>query len=163
MSFLALLGISFVFLTSSCKQQKNEWKGIIEEERGVIIVKNPKKPIYSEEVFSIEEDLSIGVAEGPEEYMFSKIENIAVDEQERIYVLDSREKHIRVFDSDGVYVTTVGRKGQGPGELAGPRNLCITNQNQIMVPDATNLRITFFSLEGEFSSDIGTPPRRLLV
>ena len=162
MSFLALLGISFICLTFSCKQKSPEWKGTIEESDGVVIIKNPKKPIYGEEVFSIEEDLSIGVAEGPEEYMFSKIDSIAVDEQERIYVLDSREKHIKVFDSTGVYVTTVGRKGQGPGELAGPRNLCITNQNQIMVPDATNLRITFFSLEGEYSNDIGTPPRRLL-
>ena len=162
MPFLVLLVIFFICLAFSCKQQSTEWKGTIEEDNGVAIVMNPKEPIYSEEVFSIEEELSIGVAEGPEEYMFSQIRSVVVDEQERIYVLDSKEKHIKVFDSDGVYVTTVGRKGQGPGELAGPRNLCITNQNQIMVPDVTNLRITFFSLEGEYSNNIGTPPRRLL-
>ena len=161
-SFSTLLGIFIICSSFSCKQQSTEWKGTIEDENGVAIIMNPKEPIYSEEVFSIEEDLSIGVSEGPEEYMFSKIRSVVVDEQERIYVLDSREKHIKVFDSDGVYVTTVGRKGQGPGELAGPRNLCITNQNQIMVPDVTNLRITFFSLEGELSNNIGTPPRRLL-
>ena len=41
----------------SCEKQKAEWKGTIEEMDGVTIVKNPKEPMYGEDVFSLE-DLS---------------------------------------------------------------------------------------------------------
>ncbi len=46
----------------SCQKQKAEWKGTIEEMDGVTIVKNPKEPMYGEDVFSLEEELSIGEA-----------------------------------------------------------------------------------------------------
>jgi hypothetical protein len=56
----------------SCVQQKTEWKGSIEEKDGVRIVKNPKEPMYDEGVFQVEENLSIGIREGNENYMFSQ-------------------------------------------------------------------------------------------
>jgi hypothetical protein len=62
--------------------QKSEWKGKGEEENGVIVVKNPKEPMYGEDAFRIKEDLSIGEGEGRKEYMFSRAGNIAVDEFE---------------------------------------------------------------------------------
>ncbi len=63
---------SFVFLLAfimvmSFGGQEAEWKGTIEEVDGVTVVKNPKEPIYSEDVFSLEEELSIGGAEGKDE------------------------------------------------------------------------------------------------
>ena len=161
-SVLSILGVFFICLAFSCKQQNLEWKGTFAEENGVTIVMNPKEPINSEEVFSIEEDLSIGVAEGPEEYMFSQVHSVAVDEQERIYVYDSKELHIKIFDVDGVYIRTVGNKGQGPGELGFVRNVSITNQNKIMVSDSRNRRVTFYSLEGEYLSNIPTTFRSFL-
>jgi len=141
-------------LLVSCNQQKAEWKGTIEEKDGVIIVKNPREPMYTENVFSLEEELSIGEADGPEEYMFSNLRNLAVDDRGYIYALDSREKHVKVFNSKGDYIATMGKRGQGPGEILGSRNVCITPQNEVMVPDSLNNRLTFFSLEGEFIKSI---------
>jgi hypothetical protein len=69
--------VSIVFIFSlfiffvSCRQQKSKWKGTIEEVDGVTVVKNPKEPIYDEGMISLKEDLSIGVDEGDENYMFS--------------------------------------------------------------------------------------------
>jgi len=51
----------------SCQKQEAEWKGTIEEVDGVTIVKNPKEPMYGQDIFSLEEELSIGEAEGREE------------------------------------------------------------------------------------------------
>jgi len=142
----------------SCKQQKTEWKGTIEEVDGVTVVKNPKEPMYGEDVFSLEEDLSIGEVEGREEYMFSEMRHIAVDEGERIYILDWKESHIKVFDKDGEYLMTIGRKGQGPGELDSP-NMITVNQNSLMVQQASR-RLSFFSPEGKFLRE---PPMKVTM
>jgi len=53
----------------SCQKQKAEWRGTIEEENGVTVVKNPNKPLYGKLVFDLEEDLSIG-REDDDNYMF---------------------------------------------------------------------------------------------
>lgn len=156
------LFIASLFLLVSCNQQKAEWQGTIEEKDGVIIVKNPKEPMYTEDVFSLEEELSIGEADGPEEYMFSNLGNLAVDDRGYIYALDSREKHIKVYNDEGKYIATMGKEGQGPGDLLGPNNVCITAQNEVMVPDSSNNRLTFFSLEGKFIRSITTTPLELL-
>lgn len=138
----------------ACQKQSTKWKGTIEEVDGVSIVNNPKEPIYGEDVFSLEEELSIGEAEGREEYMFSQVRSIAVDEEERIYVLDYKEAHVKVFDKDGKYLMTIGRPGQGPGELNRPRMISL-NQNELMVHELGR-RLSYFSLEGKFLRNVST-------
>lgn len=139
----------------SCGDQKSEWKGTSEEIDGVTVVKNPKEPMYGEDVFILEEELSIGDVEEPEEYMFSQIRSVAVDDEERIYILDTKEAHVKVFDQNGKYIRTIGRKGQGPGELQSPYFVHITGQNELVVEDFTR-RLAFFSLEGEFKRNLLT-------
>ena len=134
----------------SCQKQKDEWRGTIEEVDGVTVVTNPKEPMYGEDVFSLEEELSIGEAEGREEYLFSQVRGISVDEEERIYVLDSREAHIKVFQKTGEYLKTIGRKGQGPGEMQMPFYVQITSKNEVMVHDTMAQRLSFFSLDGKY-------------
>jgi hypothetical protein len=68
-----ILFLPALLILVSCQQQKAEWKGTIEEVDGVTVVKNPKEPMYSENVVSLKEELSIGEAEGRKEYMFSQI------------------------------------------------------------------------------------------
>ncbi len=154
--------LSFVMVLSSCFQQKTEWKGSIEEKDGEIIVKNPKEPMYTENIFSLKEELSIGEADGPEEYMFSNLRYLTVDDRGYIFAFDLREKHIKIYNDEGKYVRTIGRAGQGPGEIGYPRNVCITPQNEVMVPDSENSRLTFFSLEGELIKSIALKSLRLL-
>lgn len=93
-----VLFLSALIILVSCQKQSAEWKGTIGEVDGVTVVKNPKEPMYGEDVFNLEEELSIGEAEGREEYMFSSIRSMVVDEAGRIYVLDRKEPHVKVFD-----------------------------------------------------------------
>jgi len=142
-----VLFLSIFMMLISCGKQETEWKGIIEEENGVIVVKNPKEPIYGEDVFFIEEELSFGDDEVDEDYMFSDVSHITVDNDGRIYVLDRRESHVKLFDQDGKYVRTIGRKGQGPGELINPIFVYFP-KNELLVTQFG--RLSFFSPEGEF-------------
>ena len=107
--------LSVLIMLVSFGEQKDEWKGKIEVKDGVKIVKNPKKPMYGEDVFNLEEELALGGTDDREEYMFSRIRAVAVGEDERILILDNREAHVKVFDKDGHYLMTIGSSGQGPG------------------------------------------------
>jgi hypothetical protein len=151
---LVFLIMLVLLATFSCNSQKTEWKGSIEEVEGVTLVKNPKEPMYREDIFSLEEELSIGEAEGQEEYMFSEIRHIAISKDEKIFVLDSKEDHIKVFDKEGKYLMTIGTPGQGPGELDRPSSICIS-QNELVVLEGAR-RFSVFTLEGEFLRHIST-------
>jgi len=142
--------ICLLSLFFCCSSQKAEWQGTTEEVDGVTVVKNPKEPMYGEDVFILEEELSIGDVEGKEEYMFLDAREVAVDNRERIFVSDIRGIHIKVFDKFGNYITTIGRQGQGPGEFGRITNIQITAGNELMVHDRSTRRLSFFSLDGEY-------------
>lgn len=156
------LFLSVFIMLISCQKQKAEWKGSIEEEKGVTVVKNPKEPIYSEGVFILEEELSMGEAEGREEYLFNLIISIAVDDEERIYVADRKESHVKLFNENGKYLRTIGKKGQGPGEMQMPIYVQISSQNELIVHDYIAQRLSFFSLDGKYLRQKSTAKTRNL-
>jgi len=145
-----LLIAPFIIILVSCKNQKTEWKGTIEEVDRATIVKNPKEPMYGEDVFVLEEELSIGEAEGREENMFQQARYIAVDELENIYILDRNAGDIKVFDGRGEYLRTIGRKGQGPGEFILPGQIFIQDRKELLVYDDGDRSFSYFTLDGDF-------------
>jgi len=88
----------------------------ITTENGIKVVKNPREPLYGNIKLELEEDLSIG-REDDENYLFYMVRGIALDNQRNIYVTDLGNHRIQKFDSNGVYLQTIGRHGQGPGEF----------------------------------------------
>ena len=137
-------------------QDKAEWRGTFEEEDGVMVVKNPQEPIYGPEVFNLEEDLIITNEAGEEEYMFQDIQNLAVDDDENIYVSDMKAAYIRVFDKNGEYVRTIGKQGQGPGEMLAPIDIKALSRGVLIINDYAQLRLNFFSLNGEHIRNLST-------
>jgi hypothetical protein len=133
---------------ASYENQKAEWKGTIEKENGVTVVKNPKEPIHGEKVLNMEEELSIGKAKGREEYMFYRPADVEVDNEGNIYVLDRGDKNIKAYDKDGRFLKIISRQGQGPGELSAPVDIFIDGKDRIYVSDVENNRISVFTREG---------------
>jgi len=126
----SLCVLFFLFQNCTQKTHSKKWQGTIEDKEGVKVVKNPEEPIYNEDIFSLEEELTIGEKQGNEENMFSEIIDVGVDDEENIYILDFKEAHIKAFNKDGEYLTTIGKRGQGPGEIQRPVNLVITPGRQ---------------------------------
>jgi hypothetical protein len=90
----------------------------------------------------------IGLLEhGPEDY-FGQIRAIAVDRLGRVYVADTYTTNVRVFDSAGVYVRTLGRRGQGPGEFIWPSGLTWQNDSTVWVLDDGNGRYSVYDTSG---------------
>lgn len=155
--FLFVAMVVCLFLCGSCSQQGDTWGGTIEEIDGVLIVKNPKEPLYGEEVFSLEEELSIGDTDESEDYLFSQIRHFTVDNMGRFFILDQQEAVIKVFDKEGNYLNKIGRKGQGPGEFNNPSMIYFLN-NELLVMEFD--RLSFFSPEGKFLRVIPTSKER---
>lgn len=138
-------------ILSFSKEQKGQWKGKIDYENGVKVVKNPAEAVHGEFVFQLEEDLSLG-NENDDNYYFPKGASIALDDQENLYVLDSGNTRIQKYDAAGKYVQTIGRKGQGPGEFQFPSMICFDGEGNLCVYDMRSLKI--FAADGTYKKSI---------
>ena len=96
--------------------------------------------------------LRIGERDGAEEYLFSSIGQAFLLEDGRLVVSDQGVDEIRVFDPGGIFLNTVGRSGEGPGEFSGVTGLWLTPDGLIGVWDRGNLRVSTFRPDGELVS-----------
>ncbi len=69
---------------------------------------------------------------------------IAVDSQGRVFVADTGNKRIVVFDADGNYITEFGSAGLDPGQFDEPVGVAISPKGTVYVTDTWNQRIQAF-------------------
>ena len=100
--------------------------------------------------FTLHEQLIIGDdEEAPSEYLFYYPEIVRTDSQGNIYVKDARRADVRVFDANGRYVTTVGKRGEGPGELREVFGMHVDGDDRVIVADRMSRRLTIFTDMGK--------------
>ena len=75
--------------------------------------------------------------------------DVAVDQQGHVYVADTGNKRVRVYDGNGQFLYDIGSAGSGLGQLDEPSGLAIDNDNnRLYVADTWNRRISVFDLTG---------------
>ena len=141
-------------LTAGCVKQEPAWRGITETKDGIRIVKNPKEPMYQEPVLELEENLSLTGSKEIEEQMFQSLNMLDVDEEGNLYILDELAGNIKIFDREGSFIKTIGKKGQGPGEFGLPISLTLTPDRQIIVNEMGQRKILFFDRDGRYLKQI---------
>lgn len=92
---------------------------------------------------------------GPGE--FNRAEGIAVDGEDRVYVADSCNHRVQVFDREGRFLRQFGRPGRGPGELSYPYDLVVDAAGRVYVCEFGNSRVQVFDPAGESLEIIGGP------
>ena len=150
----AFTGLIFVISVKFVFAGQTQWKGSITKEGDVTIVKNPKEPMFKRDILTLKEDFVLGGSQAQGESVFASAWSIAVDGMGNIYVGDRRQANVKVFDKAGVFIRTIGKRGQGPGELEG---LIIsvaihTNGQELIVGDMNKL--VLFDLQGQFKRNI---------
>jgi hypothetical protein len=87
----------------------------------------------------------------PKGIVFENLRGLAADARGNVYAADFSANHILVFDSEGKFLRTIGRKGQGPGDLGGPEAIAISS-GRIAVREVFNNRLSLFNTDGEFTT-----------
>ena len=88
---------------------------------------------------------------------FSLPTNVAVDKDGNVYVTDTLNNRVQIFDADGNFITTFGKSGDGPGYFARPKGIAIDGDNHIWVVDAVQQRVEVFDREGRLLIYFGQP------
>ena len=76
-----------------------------------------------------------GKDEGPESFFRLGRGSVAIDRQGNIHVLDFEAKTVSIFDSVGKFLRTLGRPGDGPGELQFPSGVRVATDGVVSVFD----------------------------
>jgi hypothetical protein len=147
---ITLIILAILALTAAAASAQVKWKGKIVKEGGVTVVKNPKEPLYKTPVLELEEELSLGGPEAQGDYAFGQVRTFVVDEAGSIYVLDQQASHVKVFDATGKYIRTIGRRGQGPGEIDGPMTLSLNRTSGELAVHQASRRMSYFKTDGTF-------------
>ncbi len=78
---------------------------------------------------------SIGVENGDSNYIFGAVGDVCFGATGEILVLDQAGGHARVFTGDGNFITRIGGRGSGPGELSMPLSLACLEDGRIFILD----------------------------
>lgn len=98
-------------------------------------------------------DLVIGGDPSDSNSLFYRALDIAVDSSGRMYIADVGNHRIQVFDQDGSFVRSLGRRGQGPGELETPQRVSIVG-DKVFVWDTRKRRFLSWELDGSLGPEL---------
>ena len=86
---------------------------------------------------------------------FAKPTGLAVDKDGNLYVADTMNDRIEVFDADGMFIRAWGKNGDGPGYFARPKGVSIDNDGHVWVADGMQDRVQVFTNEGQLCITMG--------
>ena len=82
----------------------------------VPVMANGDQPAEGRVTVQLEEMWRIG-GEDDEENLLGVINQVLTDDDGNVYLLDIQLVEVQVFDPEGIYVRSLGKRGDGPGEV----------------------------------------------
>ena len=147
-----LLALCLAFSSACSKKAEDKgWAANIEIVDGIKFVTNPEEPKFGVFEFELVEDLAIGDV-NDEDYFFPRSVALNVDNDGNIYVCDGGNRRVQKYDINGIYVRTIGRQGQGPGEYMSPRRLFLDEDGNPCVNDSRSL--LYYDKDGIFQKKV---------
>jgi len=89
---------------------------------------------------------------GKEEGQLNAPKGLAVGPDGNLYVADSGNHRVQVFDRQGHFVRGWGQPGSGPGEFQEPWGLAVAQDGTVYVADTWNHRVQVFDAQGKFQA-----------
>ncbi len=80
---------------------------------------------------------------------------VAVGGSGRIYVADTFNHRVQVFDPDGTHNVTFGGEGSGDGQFKSPVGVAVDGSGRVYVADGGNDRVQVFDPDGTHNATIG--------
>ena len=148
---LILLLLASTFIWPACSR-KPESAASVEVVDGIEYIHNTETPLHPEKSVTFEEDLSIESEDEEGNIILYRPGGYGIDEKENIFISDYQDKVIKVFDTQGQVIRTIGREGNGPGEFQNIGRLYLLPDAKLLVLDWEINRISLLDTEGNFIS-----------
>jgi DNA-binding beta-propeller fold protein YncE len=87
---------------------------------------------------------------------FGAPQGVAVDKDGNVYVTDTLNNRVEIFDADGAFISQFGKQGDGPGYFARPKGIAIDGDGHIWVADQMQDRLQVFNREGRLLTFVGS-------
>ncbi|MEX2584811.1 MAG: 6-bladed beta-propeller [Balneolaceae bacterium] len=91
-----------------------------------------------------EPEVTLSIPED-EQDLFGHLTQVEIDSQGNIFVVDSQNKQIRIYDKSGKLRQKIGGEGSGPGEFQSLRLLGRDFEDELWVYDGNHLRVSRFN------------------
>ena len=146
-----LIFFASILLWPAChKVQKSASNATTEVIDGIEYIHNTETPMYPDKTVTFVEDLSLKGEDRDGNIILYEPMLRLVDDQENVFLSELKEGVIKVFDSNGEYVKTIGAQGNGPGEFQQVSNLAELKDGRLIAFDSRANRTSFFDSSGLF-------------
>ncbi|HXZ34274.1 MAG TPA: 6-bladed beta-propeller [Terriglobales bacterium] len=88
---------------------------------------------------------------------FSLPTGVAVDKDGNVYVTDTLNNRVEIFDADGGFMSQFGKSGDGPGHFARPKGIAVDGDGHIWVADEVQCRVQVFDKDAQLLIYFGGP------
>jgi sugar lactone lactonase YvrE len=86
---------------------------------------------------------------------FARPTGLAVDQDGNLYVADTLNNRIEIFDADGKFISTFGKAGDGPGYFSRPKGVAIDSDGHIWVVDGMQDRVQVYNQDAQLLISFG--------
>jgi DNA-binding beta-propeller fold protein YncE len=126
----------------------------IDRERGRLYVADSghtKSEVHSVKMFDLKGRFlgSLGKGKGSGEGQFLFPTNLGVDPQGNVYVSDTLNSRVQMFDADGNYVKKFGERGTGWGMFDKPKGVATDSFGNLYVVDSGWSNVQIFNKKGQ--------------
>lgn len=92
----------------------------------------------------------VGGFEAPDWATFGSVAAARFDREGNLYILDSQANQVTVVAPDGSFLRTVGKAGEGPGELSSPFAFSVLPAGEVAIFDLSHRGFVIYGADGEF-------------
>ena len=135
-----------------------------------------KKYAYKSDMFTVRPDLSVAaylpeareavlvdsdgkkttiMRNGGQQGQIKTPRGMAVDSKGQLYVSDTGNSRVQIFNADGTYANMFGEDGSKEGKFSDPAGITVNLKGVIYVADTGNKRVQAFSSDGFFLFSVG--------
>lgn len=88
---------------------------------------------------------------------------VQLDQGGNVYLLDSKNDRVKIFDKNMKFIRSLGSRGQGPDEMIEPTDMDLDKEGNIYIADPENSRIVIIDSSGQAAKNISLRGLKFLL
>jgi len=109
-------------------------------------IENPADPPGGRKSVTLKETWRAGGDD--DEVFFGSVGRVLAGPDDTVLVLDNQLAQVQVYSGDGTFTHTLGREGDGPGEVRGPADAFYVPDGRLCIPQGFPGRLVYLNPDG---------------